>query len=111
MPDYMKYGTGSALKPTLTLSAINTLTTTWDYFSFDAPLVSYSVDANAAASGGSSVTISGLNFRSSSPSPSATLLSGKELCSTVGWTSGTTVSCGLAVPSSLSVQYGSSAAQ
>jgi hypothetical protein len=56
-----------------------------------APVVS-TVSANAAPSGGGTVTISGLSFGISSPTPTATLAAA-DVCGSSAWTSATTVAC------------------
>ena len=59
---------------------------------------------NGAASGSSSVTITGLNCGAFGFTPSAGLVSGSELCSTTSWLSGTAVQCRSGVPTTLSSQ-------
>ena len=60
------------------------------------PAVSSTSPANAAQTGGVDVTISGLNFASNDPSPSASLELSVE-CSSSSWTSATTVACAAAL--------------
>jgi hypothetical protein len=48
--------------------------------------------ANAAPSGGGAVTIGGMSFGPTDPTATASL-SSKEVCSSTGWTSATTVAC------------------
>jgi hypothetical protein len=60
-----------------------------------APAVSSISPANAAQTGGVDVSISGLNFASTDPSPSASLELSAE-CSSTSWTTATTVYCAAA---------------
>jgi hypothetical protein len=56
------------------------------------PVVSTAA-ANTGPSGGGTVTISGLSFGISSPTPTATLAAA-DVCGSSAWTSATTVACG-----------------
>jgi hypothetical protein len=73
-----------------------------------AALVVSTAAANAAPSGSGTVTISGLSFGISSPTPTATLAAA-DVCGSSAWTSATTVACapqaygGTAVRTALSV--------
>jgi hypothetical protein len=69
-----------------------------------APVASYTLPLNGAASGSSSVTITGLSFGAFGFTPSAGVVSGSELCSTASWSSGTAVQCRSGVPTTLSSQ-------
>lgn len=83
-------GNGINIKATISSIAGTSL----KIFSFDAPVASYSLTAsyhNAATSGGTSVTISGLNFSSRSQTSTVAMMS--TLCTTSAWTSHTTLSC------------------
>ncbi len=60
-----------------------------------APALTRVSPANAAETGGASVTISGLNFASNDPSPSASLELSVQ-CSSTSWTSATTLACAAA---------------
>ena len=61
-------------------------------FMFDGPVVSGIGGTNSATSGGSSVTITGLNFGSYSFT-ATTAANGIDRCSTTSWSSATTVAC------------------
>ena len=66
-------------------------------FSYDAPSISFAVQ-NSPASGGSCVTISGLNFLPSNYTSTAAI-GGDAACGSTTWSSATSVMCGSVVPS------------
>jgi hypothetical protein len=72
-------------------------------YSFDAPAVSAFEGRNVAASGSSTVTISGLNFGSYSFTPSGRM--GADLCASASWTSQTTLQCGMVGGTTLAPSY------
>ena len=59
---------------------------------------------NAAKTGGSTVTISGLNFGAYSFTPS-TSATGVDMCGTASWTSGTTVECRMIAATAVKTSY------
>lgn len=68
-------------------------------FSFDSPIVSNTFQTiNYAPSGGTSVTISGLNFAQGACTPTLDLTSIPKVCSTTSWTSSTTLQCAMPAP-------------
>jgi hypothetical protein len=86
------YDQGKRKNVKLTLTG-TTMTTVVRGFTFDSPVVT-SVNrgrSNAAQTGGSSVTILGMNFGSRDFSPTGRV--GPTICSTVSWTSGTQIMC------------------
>ena len=86
----------------LTVSAV--VGTRIGQWSFDSPVLSQAPVAvsNAATSGGSTVTISGLNFGYHTATPTATM--NDAACSTTAWSSATTVQCSGAAGSGPAVQ-------
>jgi hypothetical protein len=58
---------------------------------WDAPAISYNLMANGPTSGGTSVTVTGLNFGTHELSPTSML--GSTSCMTTGWSSATSVTC------------------
>ena len=68
-------------------------------FTYDGPLVTSAFMYNGGTSGGSTVTISGLNFGYSDSTPESYVGSGIS-CATTSWTSGTTVNCAPGNPAS-----------
>lgn len=94
LPQYSQYGTGSAIKPYF--RGQSTYTSVTDYFTFDAPAVSYALSPtsgktpNGPQSGDGSVTISGLNFAAVDATATVSL---RANCKTTSWTSMTTLSC------------------
>jgi hypothetical protein len=57
-----------------------------------APVVSGPAPANAAPSGGGTVTIGGLSFGAAGPTATASLTAA-DVCGSSAWTSATTVAC------------------
>ena len=74
---------------TVTVSAI--VGTRKHGFSYDSPTLSHANQANAATSGSTSVTISGLNFGYNAYTPTAQL--DEDFCATTSWTSASTIEC------------------
>jgi hypothetical protein len=72
---------------------------TWSTFTYDGPLITSAFMYNGGTSGGSTVTISGLNFGYSDSTPESYVGSGIS-CATTSWTSGTTVNCAPGNPAS-----------
>ena len=60
-----------------------------------APVVSFSVEANAAVTAGYSVTVSGLNFGVDATTPTSTI--GLSSCATASWASTSSVVCMLSM--------------
>lgn len=88
-----QWGTGGNIKPYFRGSS--TYTSTTDYFTFDAPVVSFAlqhtgISSNGPATGASSVTITGLNFASIDKTATVRI---RAVCRTSSWTSSTTLSC------------------
>ena len=69
-----------------------------------APVASAYTPGNAAKSGGSTVTISGLNFGAYSFTAS-TSATGVDMCGTASWTSGTTVECRTIAATAVKTSY------
>ena len=85
-------GTPSGLgKATVKLTVASLLGTSAELFTFDAPVISNSVNTNTVISGGASVTFLGLNFASKSYSSSAMI--NDQLCATNLWTTQTSLVC------------------
>ncbi len=59
---------------------------------FAAPVVTRLASANAAQSGGGSLTIRGLNLGAVNPSPTVSLTAA-DVCGSSAWTSATTLAC------------------
>ena len=65
-----------------------------------APVVSFSVEANAAVTAGYSVTVSGLNFGVDATTPTSTI--GLSSCATASWASTSSVICMLSMSEGVS---------
>ena len=69
-----------------------------------APVASYEVAWNGAASGGAMVTITGLNFGSYGFTATANVAFDAD-CGTTSWSSATTVACTLSAATTLTTSY------
>ena len=69
-----------------------------------APVASAYAPGNAAKTGGSTVTISGLNFGAYSLTASVSA-TGVDMCGTASWTSGTTVECRVIAATAVKTSY------
>ena len=69
-----------------------------------APVASYEVVWNGAASGGAMVTITGLNFGSYGFTATANVAFDAD-CGTTSWSSATTVACTLSAATTLTTSY------
>jgi hypothetical protein len=81
-------GTGTH---SLALQVASLSGTQYEGFSFDAPSASFIAVSNGATSGGSPVTVHGLNFANTDITP--TLRVGGAVCSTSSWSSATRLYC------------------
>ena len=70
-----------------------------------APVASAYTPGNGVPAGGAVVTISGLNFCSTSCTPSASV-TGVDTCATTSWVSGTALECRMSAASSVTSSYG-----
>ena len=68
-----------------------TLGTAFAFFSYDAPVTSYTATPNAPTSGGSVLTVYGQNFGSSDPS--GTVRFGVSACAQITWSSESAMKC------------------
>jgi hypothetical protein len=82
-------GSGAALKT----NVIHTMFigTQLTAFSYDSPVVSYSISPNSVVSGGSSVTLHGFNFAMSDLTNTVAL--GQTACGTASWTTISSITC------------------
>ena len=84
-------GSGAGLLVTFLVSA--STGTFVGAFSFDSPVTTNVVASNAPAVSGTTITLSGLNFKKANPSPTVTI--GSTSCTSVQWVSDTALVCGV----------------
>jgi len=94
---------GTGLSKSVSLSIATLVGSTLPSFTYDSPVVTFVNRFNGVVSGGTSVTLTGLNFGSSDATLTASTGQMSKTCATASWTTGTSVVCALQkVPQSVS---------
>jgi hypothetical protein len=93
-------GTGAA--KSLSLAVMSLVGSTLPSFTYDSAVVTFVNRMNGVVSGGTSITVSGVNFGASDPTVTVSTGQLGKTCTTTSWTTGTSLVCAVArVPQSV----------